>query len=345
MTPELVTPDPTGEILRLRKGTPFFGRVLVLPKSHYLHERRRLERTDRIGRQAAKQQTLFETTYRSARVLVDYQPQIICGAPSSIWSWNSNQSVGGESLRCPSLPEPFCRKPMLTGTRLLRALEGFDGEIWINGSLVASRWWPREPDHGKWLEFVRSAGIREWPEDLFFESASKRPRLEVADWRDDLFLGGSNWWQRLSNIRLTWLVCAVVLLIATSASFLTGQILSIRHDIDRAQAELRAKSEDAEDWLRLRRSALRSQAFIDRARTEQESAALILALLEVSDAINAQNQTIDSISLADSRMTIRLDAPGLENPVALITAMEDSMNWENVSYDSVRREIVGDIEF
>jgi hypothetical protein len=37
--------------------------------------------------------------------------------------------------------------------------EGFEARVWRDGHLVASRWWPRQPDTGAWRAFARGAGL------------------------------------------------------------------------------------------------------------------------------------------------------------------------------------------
>lgn len=41
--------------------------------------------------------------------------------------------------------------------RLLAMREGFEGQVWREGALVASHWWPEAPDAAAWARFLRSA--------------------------------------------------------------------------------------------------------------------------------------------------------------------------------------------
>lgn len=54
-------------------------------------------------------------------------------------------------------------RPVDNGVVLVRCLEGFDGQVWRNGILRASRWWEREPDQVVWQWFLRGAGLPPQP--------------------------------------------------------------------------------------------------------------------------------------------------------------------------------------
>lgn len=44
-------------------------------------------------------------------------------------------------------------------TRLLAMREGVEGQVWREGRLFASRWWPSAPDAAAWGRFLRSASL------------------------------------------------------------------------------------------------------------------------------------------------------------------------------------------
>lgn len=57
------------------------------------------------------------------------------------------------------LPESvLLAKPDSDGPRLLQLSTGFEGQVWEEGGLAASHYWPQPPDAAEWLRFLRSAG-------------------------------------------------------------------------------------------------------------------------------------------------------------------------------------------
>lgn len=346
ISPRLIYLDPIeGQIRPLRKGFPGLGRVLVLPHSRYTHARRHLERTDSVGRIAAEKLAKFDSSFPSPRVLVDVAPQKLAGAPSSIWTWNEVQEGDADRIALPSLPEPLCRQPLAQGCRIVEGLEGWDGEIWRHNKLIASRWWPKPPLKDDWIQFVRSSGIRSWPQDFGFSEAMKMPSTESPSWRHDLILGGTDWQQRLGNVRPKAVATLIAAIAIGAISLELGQIGSIRSELSEAQDTLKTRTAAAESWLSLRREALRTRSSIDSLRPPGESIAIVFALSDLSSELDKVGLTVTDISLTDNRMTISLARPGLENPADMIATLEESASWNNVSYDGARQKIVGDIEF
>lgn len=66
------------------------------------------------------------------------------------------------------LPETLIQPPLAAGVRLLQCIEGFEAQLWADGELRASRWWPEPLELGDWRDFVRGSG------------ASREEGLQVA---------------------------------------------------------------------------------------------------------------------------------------------------------------------
>jgi hypothetical protein len=84
---------------------------------------------------------------------------------ASVWCWD-NSRVDAEIQKSnrivkaqQKLPESLLRAPLQAGLRLLKCLNGAEGQYWQNGQLQVSRWWPQKPDQHAWLAFQRDCGI------------------------------------------------------------------------------------------------------------------------------------------------------------------------------------------
>ena len=86
------------------------------------------------------------------------------GHRASVYAWdaasiNAVIAENGElPARCGVWPETFFRPAWDEGVRLVTAIDGYEGQAWRNGLLVATRWWAELPSAGDWLLFKRSAG-------------------------------------------------------------------------------------------------------------------------------------------------------------------------------------------
>ena len=71
---------------------------------------------------------------------------------ASVWIWDKDkvdQSVEEARLnrrRVRVLPEALLHKEMAEGQRLVKSMDGFEGQVWRGGTLMHSRWWPALPD-------------------------------------------------------------------------------------------------------------------------------------------------------------------------------------------------------
>lgn len=84
---------------------------------------------------------------------------------ASVWCWDNSridaemQKHGKLPKSQQKIPETLLRAPLPSGLRLLKCLDGVEGQYWQDSQLVTSRWWPRRPDEQAWLSFQRDCGI------------------------------------------------------------------------------------------------------------------------------------------------------------------------------------------
>lgn len=58
------------------------------------------------------------------------------------------------------MPESLARPaPSADGSRLVRCVNGVEGQVWRAGSPAASQWWPERPGLDQWHRFLRGAGL------------------------------------------------------------------------------------------------------------------------------------------------------------------------------------------
>lgn len=88
------------------------------------------------------------------------------GSQALVWAWDKAQvdsairSNGFDPRRVAVVPETTIATPADDGIRLRQALDGVEGEAWLDGRLVASRWWAQVPSAASWITFLRSSGFQ-----------------------------------------------------------------------------------------------------------------------------------------------------------------------------------------
>lgn len=114
-----------------------------------------------------------------------------------VWCWDrskTEQAIRSQRLnlkRVQVLPETLLRSPMQDGVRLMHCGEGFEGQVWQQGTLVHSRWWSHTPAAEDWLMFQRDASIapdaqQHQPPAAQSSPLNARPWLTTAADRADI---------------------------------------------------------------------------------------------------------------------------------------------------------------
>lgn len=83
----------------------------------------------------------------------------------SVYAWDETQvaaaiaAAGLAPSRVTVWPETFFRAPLSDGVRLATMIDGFEGQVWRNGLLAATRWWPTTPVARDWITFLRASSV------------------------------------------------------------------------------------------------------------------------------------------------------------------------------------------
>ncbi|GHE41166.1 hypothetical protein ACFOED_08695 [Vulcaniibacterium thermophilum] len=81
------------------------------------------------------------------------------GGIAHLWFWTTPDPAVARSEEAWT-PESLVREPPLVdGVRLLRLVEGVEGQYWREGVLQASQYWPQRPSEEQWRRFVRACGL------------------------------------------------------------------------------------------------------------------------------------------------------------------------------------------
>lgn len=200
-------------------------------------------------------------------------------------------------------PESLLREPPAAdGLRLLRGLEGVEAQLWRDGDLIGSRWWPAAPDDEALAIWLRSMG----PAAVGVEVASqvaavawrRRPSVELLG-LDDLLSTTT----RLERLTVG---CALVGLALTSG--LQGhQAWAAYQAREAVREELEAARRDAAPVLAARD---RAQALARELEflTQQMNGVLPVELLQhLSDVLPERGVTLKELELAGARLRLSLE--------------------------------------
>jgi hypothetical protein len=88
------------------------------------------------------------------------------GNSATVWYWDEDALAarlaarGASAASVSVVPETEMRAARTAdGALLIRCLDGVEGQVWRDGELQASMWWPQVPDATAWAAFALDAGI------------------------------------------------------------------------------------------------------------------------------------------------------------------------------------------
>jgi hypothetical protein len=136
------------------------------------------------------------------------------GHRASVYAWDAARinaviAENGElPARCIVWPETFFRPAWDEGLRLVTAVDGYEGQAWRDGLLIATRWWAEPPSEGDWLLFKRSAGAPSDSGSTEVPAPITLPMLDLpwSDTPDPI----ANAWTMLQNPQIAAGVAIVV---------------------------------------------------------------------------------------------------------------------------------------
>lgn len=82
-----------------------------------------------------------------------------------VWAWDAERvdaemrTAGLDPGGARTIPETALHHGGGEGARLATCLDGFEGQVWRDGRLTGSRWWPDLPAPGQWVGFQRDNGL------------------------------------------------------------------------------------------------------------------------------------------------------------------------------------------
>jgi len=324
-------PDMIRDVTLAKAGLPLpLPGVCVVPRGACSFRRTRLAGAGRQGLQAAllraKQEALpgeSGTLIIADKIDASLAPQTHIMA--STWSFARQSEHQGRYL-----PETLAQKGQENGARLVKGLSGFEGQIWSNGNLVASRWWLNSPGSSEWHVFLQAS------QESLGPLSYDLPKAETVPWRDDLSAFAFEREQMAAWLSPFNLGAAVITVLACGYVFVGAQYLRESLVMRSAQSKIENLSDETAQILSFRRRALANQNYLKRYEALGERAAIIDALGSFATVLGATDLAIERFDLRDGQVEIRLrgeDEISVPDVVSLLEA-ESSLSAVSVSPDS-----------
>lgn len=254
------------------------------------------------------------------------------GHRACVYAWDGDAvaaaiaAAGEDPARCTVWPETFFRPPLTDGVRLAQMTDGVEGQVWKNGLLSATRWWPASPAPRDWAVFLRAAGVDltqvslEVPAPVESELLPQ-PWTVVVPPVTDL-------WSLLQNERAAAIAAAIVavpfLYYLTQGVILLGATMSVESSIaDMTAANQTIRADRAAAFTNL--ESIESYLSLENYPSQFVTMNVVVNLLRESK-VSVAEWTFDGGNL---QLVIQADRP-LEAPF-FIEMFEKDASFSNVS--------------
>ncbi|WP_413975683.1 hypothetical protein [Stenotrophomonas acidaminiphila] len=248
------------------------GREWVVPRGECQYRQHDFSQLPARRRRAAARLAVprFEPA-PGAKVHIAWQQGV-----AHYWIWMPGEDGDDQVDYRRWLPESRLYAPPLeSGARLLRVSQGVEGQIWHEGRLQASQWWPNPPDLQVWQRFLRAGG-------LGLVDVVAVPDPQRMDWSDTPWgeSGGRVAIDAVLAERLAWWSIAFVLLFAVG--WQVTALLRWNAAVEGGAARLEQVRKKAEPLLDARERAESAAGKIeDLLALQQEASSDYRLMLEV----------------------------------------------------------------
>ena len=247
-----------------------------------------------------------------------------------IWSWPRTLTADLTDFEGEVLPETVLHPPLQDGARLIAAIDGFEGQVWRDTQLVASRWWPTRPGLSDWSGFLRATrsapngeGVPAPVEPVPLDSpAHAQPYIALLD--------------RVRAISLRDLSALAIVCLAVPGLYLLGQWVQLSQAQASVSAELATLSQETAEISAARQSAQRAaNELANYAETlnRRHPAAL---LASISEELARFSIRLDAFEQTESGLTLTLNASDDFAPESLVRAMENNPLMNSASLEPGR---------
>jgi len=312
------------EVKGLNKGV-YLQRICVVPRGECSFRRMRLVGKGRNAIKAAKLSVANHALYTNAGSLIDPDKGEVLatltrGHMVGIWSFERHNTHKGRYL-----PESLVHQPMEAGVRIVRCLSGYDGQIWVDKNLVASRWWVNLPSHNDWDVFMRASQEKLGPMNEPLPSVSTVPyrrNLPILNFTRDQV---SHWFSAFN------VGAVVTLFLASSFAYIGAQYVRESLSLNRIEAAMVDLSDETELILSQRRRALANLRYVQGFNKLGRNDSVFRGLEALADVFSNSDFSIERFDVRDGQMDVRLRGGNEVSVPQIVSLLEESAGLTNVS--------------
>lgn len=274
--------------------------VYVLSRALCSFSRVRLTGKNAKARAAAKLGVAFRQGYEDPQTRLAKDPNDPLRA--GVWSWDGgfefDRGASAKTVRV--IPETLARIPFDEGARLVRCIDGFEGQVWREGALIASRWWLSPPTAREWQHFMRAAQAPVESGDVDAPTpvdAPFRTDLPIIDFEP-------------SNLQLTFaparIAATAACIFVLVGMFEIAQLVTHSAAAAASRAQIQSTLDENSTAIEARRNALTAVGEIETFADVGATKPVALAFIAVATEFPADTTRISNFRVSGQELAARI---------------------------------------
>jgi len=299
--------------------------ICVVPRENCSYRRVRLVGKGRNAIKAARLMATHDSLYDNPGSLIypdNSEEELALNRVhmASIWNFERHNQHKGRYL-----PESLAHEPMENGARIVRCISGYDGQVWVDQNLVASRWWITPPSNNDWDLFIRAVQEKLGPINEFLPDVSTVPYrqdLSVLKFTRDQI---ANWLsaRNIGAIAALFLVC--------SYGYIGAQYVRESLSLKRLEDAKLELNDETELILTQRSRAIANLRYIQGFNRLGRNDSVLSALEALAEVFSNSDFAIQRFDVRDGQMEARLQGKNEISVPDVVALLEESAGLANVS--------------
>ena len=227
------------------------------------------------------------------------------------------------------LPETAIQAQAPDGARLISCLDGFEGQVWKDNWLAASRWWPEPPSVEDWVRFQRGAGVAL---DGLTSSVAAPEGCEFLE---------KSWVKSISVFEIDlsrWpvkrMALAAAAIVAAIFAYGAGSLANYQSELNSLSAGIDALHGESSGTIEARAAALENRATIESLIKLNPYPSQLALMAEVATIIGRRKMRVTKWRFQDGDMALTLEAGGGLDATFFVGAFERSDRFRDVTAKS-----------
>lgn len=266
-----------------------------------------------------------------------------------LWFWENQrvrtfcEKYGLDFATLHLAPESVCFPKLKDGAVLQQCLQGVEAQLWHQGLLLDSTWWPEMIDNATWQSWRPTAAaasgaraaVASWPETL----PTLVAQLDAPDVRSSVSLSepwaynllGKKWWHALKEIRSEKLILLAAGVLMVWVGYLAAQWWTLQTQQNRVETKIESLSPLVEPLNIARSKAIEGQQWVNKLASLRGQDDVKELLLSLQPVLQHQEAAIREFEYLDGEIRLMLVPINTElNLVALTQDLEALPKLTNI---------------